>query len=211
MRFKSMSLGPLGTNCYIVDDAYNAIVIDPSGEPEKVITYLHDEDLSPKAILLTHAHFDHIGGVDEVRKYFNIDVYIHHEEAKWLEDPKLNGSSLFMGHEITTRNAEHYFTPGIFQFGPISFEIIHTPGHSPGSVSFVFHEEGQVVSGDVLFNRGIGRTDLPGGNIEQLELSIRNSLYKLPDSFIINPGHGSRTSIGDEKQHNPFFSQKDPR
>lgn len=208
MIFKSMSLGPLGTNCYIVHNVNDAIVIDPSGDPEKIIKYLNDKTLTPKAILLTHGHFDHIGGVDQVRNYYDINVYIHEEESAWLENPKLNGSLLFMGSEIKTKSAEHYLTPGKLQIGTISFDIIHTPGHSPGSVSFIFHEQEHVISGDVLFNRGIGRTDLPGGDIKQLEQSIRNDLYKLPESYIVSPGHGPETTIGNEKQNNPFFSPR---
>ncbi|MGP4107278.1 MBL fold metallo-hydrolase [Virgibacillus sp. L01] len=208
MIFKGMSLGPLGTNCYIVHNNNDAIVIDPSGDPEEIITYLNNEKLTPKAILLTHAHFDHIGGVDKVRSYYDINVYIHEEEATWLENPKLNGSLLFTGNEIKTKSAEHYLVPRNLQLGTIQFEIIHTPGHSPGSVSFIFHKQEHIISGDVLFNLGIGRTDLPGGDIKQLEQSIRNKMYTLQDSYIVSPGHGPETTIGEEKQNNPFFSDK---
>lgn len=201
-----MSLGPLGTNCYIVYNDYDAIIVDPGGDSGKISTFLNENKITPTAILLTHAHFDHIGGVEELRSYFNIDVYIHQKEADWLEDPQLNGSSLFLGYEIAVSRAEHLLTPGNKEINSIGFEVIHTPGHSPGSVSFIFHDHDFTVSGDVLFRRGIGRTDLPGGDIRQLEVSIKDSLYTLPGTYKVYPGHGPETSIEEEKRENPFFS-----
>ncbi|WP_174613800.1 MBL fold metallo-hydrolase [Virgibacillus ihumii] len=205
MNIKGLSLGPLGTNCYIIYHDKEALVIDPGGDAESVITFLNEKEIKPLAILLTHAHFDHIGGVESLRDTYDINVYIHSLEDDWLEDPNLNGSKLFMGNEIQTRKAEVYLEPGKLQIGGFSFEIIHTPGHSPGSVSLVFHGQQTVIGGDVLFNRGIGRTDLPGGDVKQLENSIRNSLYKLPETYTVLPGHGPKTTIGNEMQHNPFF------
>ncbi|MFD1363061.1 MBL fold metallo-hydrolase [Lentibacillus salinarum] len=205
MKLKRMEAGPLGTNCYIVHTGDHALIIDPGGDPEKMIDYLTEEKTEPEAILLTHAHFDHIGGVDKLRSYYHLDVYLHENEASWLENPKSNGSSLFLGNDIATNRAEHHLYPGSMQIGTIPFEVIHTPGHSPGSVSFVFHNDRFVLGGDVLFNQGIGRTDLPGGDMDQLEQTIRHSLYQLPDDFVVYPGHGPETTIGDEKQHNPFF------
>ncbi|SFA71117.1 Glyoxylase, beta-lactamase superfamily II [Lentibacillus halodurans] len=208
MKVKTLPAGPLGTNCYIVHHGEHALIVDPGGDAEKVIHYLTEEELDAKAILLTHAHFDHIGAVDELRSYDNLDVYLHENEAAWLEDPKLNGSLLFLGNEIEVKRAEYQLSAGKMQISSFSFEIIHTPGHSPGSVSFIFHEHEFVISGDVLFNQGIGRTDLPGGDIKQLEQSICDSLYKLPDTYTVYPGHGSKTTIRNEKQSNPFFPRK---
>ncbi|MBY7143376.1 MBL fold metallo-hydrolase [Virgibacillus sp. NKC19-3] len=204
MDIKGMSLGPIGTNCYIVYDDHNALIIDPGGEANNVIDFLHKEDLTPRAILLTHAHFDHIGGVEDLRNYYDLDVYLHENEASWLEEPRLNGSISFIGKEIKTKRAEYMLEPGEIHLAPFTFQVIHTPGHSPGSVSFIFKDEGFVISGDVLFQQGIGRTDLPGGDMKQLEDSIRFSLYQLDDTLVVYPGHGSRTTIGNEKANNPF-------
>ncbi|PAV29070.1 hypothetical protein CIL05_13935 [Virgibacillus profundi] len=208
MNIKSMSLGPLGTNCYIVYNDQTALIVDPGGESNLIIDFLDERRLSAAAILLTHAHFDHIGAVDKLRTFYDIEVYLHEKEASWLENPSLNRSVFFTGDEIKTKSPEHILKPGWMEVGPFAFEVIHTPGHSPGSVSFVFAEDLYVISGDVLFQQGIGRTDLPGGDMKQLELSIRNHLYKLDDSFAVYPGHGPKTNIAFEKQHNPFFKEQ---
>lgn len=199
-----MSLGELGTNCYIVYNEYDALIIDPGGDPEKVIDFLKFEDLKPQAILLTHAHFDHIGGVDDLRKHFNLDVYLHENEANWLEEPRLNRSTAFTRKEVRTARPDHLIQPGKMKLSSFEFDVIHTPGHSPGSVSYLFVNEGFIISGDVLFQQGIGRTDLPGGSMAQLEKSIRQSLYLLDDNYIVYPGHGMHTTIGAEKRNNPF-------
>ncbi len=200
-----MSLGELGTNCYIVYNENNALIVDPGGNPEKVIDFLESQDVKPQAILLTHAHFDHIGGVEVLRKHFDIDVYLHENEADWLEEPHLNRSTAFTRQEVRTARPDHFLTPGNMKLSTFEFEVIHTPGHSPGSVSFIFKEQGFIISGDVLFQQGIGRTDLPGGSMAQLEKTIRQSLYLLDDTLIVYPGHGPYTTIGAEKTNNPFI------
>lgn len=209
LQVKSMSLGPLGTNCYIVSHDHEAIIFDPSGEAEKIISYLEDSNLKPLAILLTHAHFDHIGALDEVRKHYDIDVYLHEAEADWLVDPELNRSSLYFPESnwIQTELPEKQVDEGTLSIGPFKMDVVHTPGHSPGSVTYIFHEQEFIVSGDVLFRLGIGRTDLPGGSIEQLAKSIVHHLYSLPDQFKVFAGHNIQTTIGTEKHENPYTRQ----
>lgn len=203
MNIKRMSLGPLGTNCYIVYKGNDALIIDPGGDEREVITFLDEHQLKPLAILLTHAHFDHIGAVDALRHFYHIDVYLGQDEEDWLENPLLNRSTL-MGKEISTESPEHLLTPDKLNIGDFSIDVLHTPGHSPGSSSFVFKNAHFVVSGDVLFRHGVGRTDLPGGSFPQLKDSILNQLYHLPDDYIVYPGHGPETTIAEEKQNNPF-------
>ncbi|WP_047984138.1 MBL fold metallo-hydrolase [Ornithinibacillus californiensis] len=208
MNIKQFSLGPLGTNCYIIYKENKAIIIDPGGEANKVIQWLSLEKIEPIAILLTHAHFDHIGAVDELRHHYHIKVYMHREEASWLMDPSLNRSTFFIGAETKTDAPDYLLETGGFSLGPFDFEVIYTPGHSPGSISFLVKEEHIIFSGDVLFYRGIGRTDLPGGDYAIITDSIQNKLYKLEDETVVYPGHGPKTVIGEEKLHNPFVSEK---
>ncbi|MFC2948177.1 MBL fold metallo-hydrolase [Virgibacillus sediminis] len=206
MELTSMQLGPLGTNCYVLHEGTEALIIDPGGDAEKVIAFLEGKELQPAAILLTHAHFDHIGAVEELRTHYQVDVYLHKNEADWLVDPKLNGSLLFTGNKISTSHAEYEMKPGKMNIGVFSFKVLHTPGHSPGSVSLVFSDQRWVISGDVLFHRGIGRTDLPGGDFSELEKSIKENIFKLEEDYTVHPGHGPSTIIGEEKKENPFVS-----
>ncbi|MFD1447454.1 MBL fold metallo-hydrolase [Oceanobacillus sp. FSL K6-0127] len=204
MNVKGMALGPIGTNCYIVYDKGKALLIDPGAEPDKIAEFLEREGLKVQAILLTHAHFDHIAALDEIRETVDTDVYIHENELSWLSDPQMNGSSKLIGNEIVMKPAEFTFKMGPMEIGDFLFEVIHTPGHSPGSVSFLFDQNEFIISGDVLFYHGIGRTDLPGGNMAEIEATIQNKLYQLKESLTVYPGHGPHTTIGEEKQNNPF-------
>lgn len=199
-----MPVGPLSANCYIIHNGKKALIVDPGGDAEKIERFIEQQGLEPIAILLTHAHFDHIGALNEVRKRYHIDVYVHENEKDWLSESELNRSLLFTGENIITAPAEHLLHEGMMTIGPFEMEIRHIPGHSPGSVGFVFHDAEKIVSGDALFFQGIGRTDLPGGNAEQLERSIRTHLYTLPDTYTVYPGHGPKTTIGSEKRNNPF-------
>lgn len=207
MNIQSFSLGPLGTNCYILYKESEALIIDPGGRPDQIIRFLEANSLQPKAILLTHAHFDHIGGVDELRHYFHIDVFLHEEEKDWLENAELNRSLIYGGElgAIRTQKPEQILTSGKRIIRSFEFEVVHVPGHSPGSAGFIFHDEGFIVSGDVMFHHGVGRTDLPGGDFDVLMHSIQTHLFTLPDHFIVYPGHGVKTTIAEERKNNPYI------
>ncbi|KGX90875.1 hypothetical protein N781_05745 [Pontibacillus halophilus JSM 076056 = DSM 19796] len=207
MDIEQLPLGPLGTNCYLVHHNHETLIIDPGSEPDKLKRMIERRGLSPIAILLTHAHFDHIGALEGVRGEYNIPVYVHELEKDWLKDPKLNGSALFpmATSEIVVEEANHYLQPGELHIGSFQFEVVHTPGHSPGSVSLIFHDSEFVIAGDTLFQRGIGRTDLPGGDMDTLITSINNELLSLRDSYTVYPGHGPATTIEAEKVQNPFL------
>jgi hydroxyacylglutathione hydrolase len=207
LNIKSFSLGALGTNCYILYKGDKAIIVDPGAEGEKVKSWLSNNHLQPIAIFLTHAHFDHIGAVEYLRKFYGIKVYMHEAERTWLGSPKLNGSLLFIGDEIKTGEPDEIVKPGPLAIEGFELDIIHTPGHSPGSISFLVVGEKMLVSGDVLFQRGIGRTDLPGGDYKIIQDTIRNKLYHLADETIVYPGHGPVTTIGEEKLLNPFVPE----
>lgn len=201
-------LGPVQTNCYFIQDAArNCLIIDPGEEGEKIIQYIEKEQLKPVAILLTHGHFDHIGAVDAVRDAFNISVYIHELEQHTLTDPEENGSTRYPGlPRVENRPADHLIgEAGMMEIGPFTFEMRYTPGHSPGSLSFVFKEAGFAIVGDTLFQGSIGRTDLPGGDMKTLLTSIGEQLLTLPDDTRIYPGHGGPTTPGEERVRNPFL------
>lgn len=205
LKIKGLSLGQLGTNCYIIYQEKQAIIIDPGGDSDILREWLTHKELSPRAILLTHAHFDHIGAVESIRTHYKIPVYLHHTEEKWMGDPKLNSSSLFPVDNVICKPADHYLNIGEMKIGDFSFEVRHTPGHSPGGVSFIFKEDKIVIAGDCLFKNGIGRTDLPGGNSTQLFRSIKEQLFSLDEQFTVYPGHGPTTTLAIEKRDNPYI------
>lgn len=209
MQVELFPLGPIGTNCYLVgDDSWSkAIVIDPGVHPEPLLERIKNIEI--EAILLTHAHFDHIGGVEALRKLKNCPVYLHPAEKDWLSDPMKNGSGLWdgAGGAISTAPAEFELHHGDrLTFIGESFSVLHTPGHSPGGVSFYVNS--YCFSGDALFADTIGRTDLPGGDFDQLIESIQTHLFPLPDETRVYPGHGHSTTIGKEKRENPYAAMK---
>lgn len=208
MEWQMIGLGPLQTNGFLLKTAGEAIMIDPGGDAQRVNEILETESLTLKEIWLTHAHFDHIGGVQDLRERWSCPVYLHESEREWLTNPSLNGSGFFMGIEKTAADPADVLIKeeGAFGSGNFRCELLHTPGHSPGSVSFYFPEENIIFSGDVLFRGGVGRTDLPGGDQETLLSVIEKKLLSLPEQTTVANGHGPLTSIGEEKQTNPFIN-----
>ncbi|WP_347549626.1 MBL fold metallo-hydrolase [Pseudalkalibacillus hwajinpoensis] len=209
MEWKQMAVGPVQANAGLIwNEKKEALLIDPGAEGGRIKRKIEKLELKPVAILLTHAHFDHIGAVDLIREAYNIPVYLHKFEEKWLSDASLNGSKLFpIVENIEGKPADYLIENECdMTVGSFMFSVFETPGHSPGSVSFYFKEAGIVFSGDALFAGSIGRTDLPGGNHKQLIESIHNRLLVLPEQTIVASGHGPVTTIEDEMAGNPFLN-----
>lgn len=208
MKWERIPLGPLQTNAYILHAADRTCVIfDPGSEGETLVRYIEEKGYTPLAILLTHAHFDHIGAINDVLAKWELPVYIHAKEADWLADPLLNGSAYFIGKQVKVTCAPKCLqTDKPLSIGSFTFELLETPGHSPGSVSYYCEAIGAVFSGDVLFAGSIGRTDLPGGDYEQLMQSIHDRLLALPEETVVLPGHGRETTLATEMDTNPFLN-----
>ena len=177
------------------------LVFDPSAEPEVILSKLKDINLPVSAILLTHTHYDHFGALDDVIEYSGADVYMSDIERTWLTDIEKNGSVRYK-YPITSKAAPKLLNEGKHSIADFNFEVIHTPGHSPGSLSYKFDDF--IVSGDVLFRNGVGRTDLFGGSNDDLQYSIKEKLFKLHEDTTVYAGHNVPTTIGEEKQNNPY-------
>ncbi|OIU71015.1 MBL fold metallo-hydrolase [Rossellomorea aquimaris] len=208
MKWKQIPLGPLQTNCYVLwNDENKCLIVDPGAEGEKLVSWLNENNLKPLAILLTHAHFDHIGAVDTIRGTYDIPVYIDEKESDWLADPGLNGSGLFGMGQIQAGPADRIITSeNTLTIDDFTLRVFKTPGHSPGSLSYYVQSEGIVFAGDTLFMGSIGRSDLPGGSHQELLSSIHDHLLTLPEETEVLPGHGPATSVGNEMDGNPFLN-----
>ena len=208
-KMKTLVLGMQGTNCYIIfNDSNEAIVIDPGDEVYKIEQYLKANDLVCKGILLTHGHFDHILGVDELAEKTHAKVYAHEAEAELLKQPELNLSSELrrdcsLEADVWLKDQEELTIAGY------RIRVIHIPGHTTGGACYYFHGYGILISGDTLFRESIGRYDFPTGNGEVLISSILNKLMILEDQVKVYPGHGQSTTIGYERDHN-FYLSHDP-
>lgn len=206
MQIKTLEVGSLGTNCYIVfcDDTREGVVIDPGGDGDKIIKVIEDNKLKIKYIINTHGHHDHTGANRKLKEYTNVELLIHENDGDMLTSPKRN-FSMFLGEENSGPEADRLLNENdIISFGNCKLQVIHLPGHTPGGIGLYAEKEGVLFSGDTLFYGSIGRTDLPGSDYQEMVLSLQK-LMKMPDQTIVYPGHGPKTSIALEKQINPFI------
>ncbi|EFR99371.1 metallo-beta-lactamase family protein [Listeria seeligeri FSL N1-067] len=203
-KIKRIMTGIIQENCYIVYQDGLALIIDPGAEANKIEAEIAKLEVTPVAILLTHCHYDHIGALEEIRATYSIPVYVSPKEQSWLSSPELNLSAHIAGTPIVARPAEHEFTLGDYNIEGFHFKVVPTPGHSIGSLSFIFTDF--VIVGDALFKGSIGRTDLYTGDFDTLINSITEELFVLPDDLQAYSGHGEVTTIGHEKATNPYFN-----
>ena len=203
MILKTFVVGDMGNNNYLLIDGNEAVLIDCTGVIPELESVLKENNAELKYILLTHAHFDHIGGVVAAQKKFGAKVAIHIGDKENLETT--NQFMKMVGlPEINVPTADIFLKEGdIIKFGSEEIKVIHLPGHTAGSAGFVV--DNMVFSGDTIFLGSVGRTDLPTGDFETLRNSIKTKLFNMDDSTIIYTGHGAQTSVGNEKKYNSFI------
>lgn len=209
IEIQVITLGVVQTNAYLVGDTETkeAILIDPVDEAETLLKTAQDLGWTIKLILITHAHFDHVLASKPLKEMTNAPVYIHGDAALMLKYVPESGMRFFNVRFPESAEPDRLLTTEseIIELGGIKLETLYTPGHAPGHLAFYLRDHNVVFSGDALFKGSIGRTDLPGGNVTELMESIFNQLLTLPDETVVLSGHGGKTTIGDERQTNPYI------
>jgi len=206
MQIETRSFGPLQANSYLVwSDPERAVLLDPGDEPERLLAWVRASGVGLEAVLLTHAHFDHLGALRQVVEAFDLPALLH-PAARPVYDRAVTAAArwgFFIDPPPTEPLVE--LREGPLELGP-GFEVLHLPGHCPGHVAFYQAEAGAVFSGDLLFAGGVGRWDLPGADLDELQRSIRR-LFGLPATTRVYPGHGPATTLAAERRTNPFVQE----
>ena len=205
-----LTYGPFAENTYVIaDDDLNAIIIDPGmyhpEENAQFFEFINSHQLKPRRLLLTHAHLDHVFGVNWINKTFGLTPEIHFDDQIVYDSAVVVAKQYGLNMNQLVPSNISLIHNQVFKFGGSEFRIIHTPGHSPGSVCFRNDNERYVISGDVLFQGSIGRTDLPGGDFNVIIRSINEHIINLAEDTIVYSGHGPVTTVGQEKISNPFL------
>jgi glyoxylase-like metal-dependent hydrolase (beta-lactamase superfamily II) len=216
MILKMMETGPLMVNCYIVADeeTKEAAVFDPAGNVDRILKVLADDHLKVKYIINTHTHWDHVGGNKELQDATDAPILTHRDEAPALKEAGERAADF--GMAVSNSDASQYVEEGdVIEVGSINITVIDLRGHSPAGLGFVFEGELEienkketrkaVICGDALFAGSIGRTDFAGGDVDLLLDNIRKKIFTLPEETLVLSGHGPVSTVGQEKQHNPFF------
>lgn len=206
MILRILTVGPLETNCYVLGDeeSKEAVVIDPGGDFEDIDRELKKLKLTVKYIILTHGHFDHTGALAWLKKNSNAEILIHSADANMLSADQ--SQPFFLDSGSGPCPADRMMAEGEkIKFGENTLEVLHTPGHTPGGISLVIDK--MIFTGDTLFCGSVGRADLPGSSYRKLIDSIRTKLLSKSDDYVIYPGHGPKSTIGEERRSNPFLTE----
>ena len=206
LKVNQYVVGSVQTNCYfaINDETKELVVIDPGASPKQLAERIRQEGCKPVAILLTHGHFDHATGAEELAKEFDIEIYAYETEKETLEDENLN-SSWMIGEKNTFHADRFVKDEQELQLAGFAIRVLFTPGHTKGGCCYYFPYEDVVFSGDTLFCTSVGRTDLPGGSMSDLVRAIQEKLMTLPERTTVYPGHGDVTTIENERMYNPYL------
>jgi len=205
MILERLTVGPFAENVYVVGTPPAVAIVDPGAESERLFRLLDDKGWRPEAILLTHGHIDHIAHVAHVAERYGIGCRIHQGDEWLLDAPQLPELSEMMGGRPCPP-PEAFFADGdTVEVAGLSLRVLHTPGHTPGGVCFFHDASGQAIVGDTIFHRGIGRTDLPGGDMATLARSVTARLFTVAGDWTLWPGHGPETTLEEERTENPFF------
>ena len=206
MEIKRLVLGLVRTNCYIVysEETKKAVIIDPAADSRRIMEEISGLGVVPEAVLLTHGHFDHMLAAESLKNGYQIPICVHKADAELVKHPDLNCSQQFLHMAYAISANEELEDGQNLRFLDGAFTVLSTPGHTEGSCCYYAKEDNILFSGDTLFQESVGRTDLPTGSTAKLVNSIREKLFMLPEDTLVLSGHGDQTTIGEEKQYNPY-------
>lgn len=203
MEVAVFCVGPLDTNCYVVHNAGEAVVIDPGGKPKKILAYLEKNSLPVSRILNTHLHFDHTYGNAELAEKYQAPILAGADESQ-IDNSPLTGGGIY-GLPAVTPYAWQVLEPGEYDWLGATWRVSATPGHSPGSLTFYVPELGAAFVGDLIFRQSVGRTDFPGGSTAVLVKSVKENIFTLPPETVLYSGHGPKTTVAEEIRKNPYI------
>lgn len=210
MIHEILPVGPLQCNCSIIGDetTREAMVIDPGDEIEEILAIVTKHKLTVKQIVITHAHIDHVGGAMKLRAATGAPILLNQNDYALLKMLDVQAAWIGMGNPGTIEIDHSVNQSDQIKAGDLAAQVLHTPGHTEGSICLYFAPEKTLIAGDTLFAGSIGRTDLPGGSFEKILRSLHHEVLALPDETVVIPGHGPVTTIGEERESNPFLQKK---
>src|SRR3954471_12276144 len=210
MIHEILPVGPLQCNCSVIGDeiSHEAMVIDPGDDIADVLAVIQKHKLKVKQIVITHAHIDHVGGAMKLRAATGAPILLNHNDYTLLKMLDLQADWIGMQSPGKVEIDHSLNEQDTVKAGSLTANVMHTPGHTEGSICLYFSAEKKLIAGDTLFAGSIGRTDLPGGSMQKLLHSLHNTLLSLPDETVVVPGHGELTTIGEERESNPFLIKR---